>query len=112
MAKELFTIGHLAEKSNLSIHTIRFYEKEGLIPFIERSPTGYRLYEDEHIEWLRFISYLRETGMSISKLKSFVELTVEGDGTAAKRITMLKEQRFFIEKQVDTLLQYISMINC
>ncbi|WP_226003237.1 MerR family transcriptional regulator [Paenibacillus sp. BJ-4] len=111
MAKELFTIGHLAEKSNLSIHTIRFYEKEGLIPFIERSPTGFRLYEDEHIEWLRFICCLRETGMSISKLKNFVELTVQGEETTDQRVNMLKDQRIFIEKQVDTLLQYISMIN-
>lgn len=53
MVKERFTIGHLAEQSKLSIHTIRFYEKEGLIPFIERSETGLRMFEEEHIEWLR-----------------------------------------------------------
>lgn len=111
MVKERFTIGNLAEKSKLSIHTIRFYEKEGLIPFIKRSPTGFRLYEEEHIEWLRFICCLRETGMPISKLKEFVDLTVQGEATTDQRIGMLEDQRIFIESQVNTLLQYMAMIN-
>lgn len=106
-----YTIGQIAKKSNLSIHTLRYYEKEGILPFINRNESGMRVYEEEHINWLKFVCSLRNTGMSISKLKDFVELTVQGDETKDQRILMLEEQRKFIETQIDTLKSYVSMIN-
>ncbi|AIQ14556.1 MerR family transcriptional regulator [Paenibacillus durus] len=106
-----YTIGQVAEKSNLSIHTLRYYEKEGILPFIKRNESGIRIYEDEHIEWLKFICCLRETGMSISQLKEFVELTVQGDATTEERIQMLELQKKTVQDQVNTLMSYIGMID-
>ncbi|WP_235950253.1 MerR family transcriptional regulator [Paenibacillus apii] len=106
-----YTIGQVAEKSNLSIHTLRYYEKEGILPFIKRNESGIRIYEDEHIEWLNFICCLRDTGMSISQLKEFVELTVKGDATIEERIQMLELQKKTIQDQVNTLMSYIGMID-
>ncbi|MDT3427642.1 DNA-binding transcriptional MerR regulator [Paenibacillus forsythiae] len=106
-----YTIGQVAEKSNLSIHTLRYYEKEGLLPFIKRNGSGIRIYEDEHIEWLKFICCLRDTGMSISQLKDFVELTVQGDATVEQRIQMLELQKQTVQEQVNTLMSYIGMID-
>ncbi|WP_233277422.1 MerR family transcriptional regulator [Paenibacillus durus] len=109
--KMQYTIGQVAEKSNLSIHTLRYYEKEGILPFIKRNESGIRIYEDEHIEWLKFICCLRETGMSISQLKEFVELTVQGDATTEERIQMLELQKKTVQDQVNTLMSYIGMID-
>ncbi|QWU18548.1 MerR family transcriptional regulator [Paenibacillus sophorae] len=106
-----YTIGQVAEKSNLSIHTLRYYEKEGILPFIKRNEGGIRIYEEEHIEWLKFICCLRDTGMSISQLKDFVELTVQGDGTTEQRIQMLELQKKTVQEQVNTLMSYIGMID-
>ncbi|AKG37854.1 MerR family transcriptional regulator [Paenibacillus durus ATCC 35681] len=106
-----YTIGQVAEKSNLSIHTLRYYEKEGILPFIKRNESGIRIYEDEHIEWLKFICCLRDTGMSISQLKEFVELTVQGDATIEERIQMLELQKKTVQDQVNTLMSYIGMID-
>ncbi|SEO82165.1 DNA-binding transcriptional regulator, MerR family [Paenibacillus sophorae] len=109
--KMQYTIGQVAEKSNLSIHTLRYYEKEGILPFIKRNEGGIRIYEEEHIEWLKFICCLRDTGMSISQLKDFVELTVQGDGTTEQRIQMLELQKKTVQEQVNTLMSYIGMID-
>lgn len=111
MPEQHFTIGQIAEKTNLSIHTLRFYEKEGLVPFIKRNASGYRLYEEEHINWIRFLNCLRETGMPIAKMKNFVSLTLKGDESEEQQIKMLVEQRRFIENQVNTLVSYMNMIN-
>lgn len=106
-----YTIGQIAKKTNLSIHTLRYYEKEGIVPFVKRNDNGLRAYEDEHIEWIKFLCCLRETGMSIAQLKEFADLSLEGYGTIDQRIHMLNEQRNKIESQVDTLKSYIAMIN-
>lgn len=111
MPEAQFTIGQIAEKTKLSIHTLRFYEKEGLVPFIKRNSSGYRLYEEEHVNWIRFLNCLRETGMPISKMKEFVSLTLKRDESEEQQIKMLVEQRRIIENQVNTLVSYMNMIN-
>lgn len=109
--KQHYTIGQIAKETNLSIHTLRYYEKEGIVPFVKRNDSGLRVYEDEHIEWFKFICCLRQTGMSIAQLKEFAALSLEGDGTIDERIHLLGQQRSAIESQVDTLMSYIEMIN-
>lgn len=112
MSLELqYTIGQIAKETNLSIHTLRYYEKEGIVPFVKRNQSGTRIYKDEHIEWFKFLCCLRETGMSIAQLKEFADLSLQGDGTIDERIHMLDQQRTKIESQVDTLMSYIKMIN-
>ncbi|RQW09568.1 MerR family transcriptional regulator [Paenibacillus rhizophilus] len=90
---------------------MRYYEKEGILPFIKRNESGIRMYEEEHIDWLKFICCLRDTGMSISQLKDFVELTVQGDGTTEQRIQMLELQKKTVQEQVNTLMSHIGMID-
>lgn len=106
-----YTIGQIAEKTNLSIHTLRYYEKEGIVPFIKRTESGIRIYEEEHIDWFKFLCCLRDTGMSISRLKGFADLTLKGDETIDRRMQMLAEQRKFIQEQIDTLMSYMEMID-
>lgn len=104
------SIGQLSTRTNLSIHTLRFYEKEGIVPFVKRTESGLRLYEEDHVDWIKFLSCMRETGMSLAKLKEFADLAMQGDGTIDQRLAMLSEQKNRIEEQVTTMKSYMDMI--
>lgn len=61
----------VGEETGLSIHTLRYYEKEGILPAVKRSENGIRIFEEEDIEWLKFACCLRDTGMTILEMKEF-----------------------------------------
>ncbi|WP_224752734.1 MerR family transcriptional regulator [Metabacillus arenae] len=87
-----------------------YYEKEGILPVVTRNESGIRIYETKDIELLKFICCLRATGMSISDLKEFVRLAMQGDETIDLRINMLKKQNENLKSQVDQLMSYQEMI--
>ena len=70
-----FTIKQVAEKLDLTAYTLRYYEKEGLLPFVERDSNGNRIFNDHDIEWIMLICCLRATGMSVGEIK---QLRAEG----------------------------------
>lgn len=81
-----FHIGELAARTGRSIYTIRWYEKQGLIPGVARDAGGRRVYADHHVAWLDLIDRLRRTGMSVAQLREYTSLTRQGKSA-------LKEQR-------------------
>lgn len=83
-------IGALAEATGLSAHTLRYYEDQGLIPQVERNGAGHRRYRPEHVRWIGLLDRLRASGMSISRMRDYVELAVCGDGTVDERRTLLE----------------------
>ncbi|MGX1195966.1 MerR family transcriptional regulator [Metabacillus sp. SLBN-84] len=95
-----FTIKEASEKVGMSSHTIRFYEKQGLLPLLKRDETGYRSFSDHDIEWLDFISCLRKTDIPITELKKIMDLTLEGNHTIQERKAILLAHReAMLEKQ-------------
>ena len=74
----MYSIQDVSKKTGLSAHTLRYYEKEGLIPGVERSQGGFRQYTDEDLERLGLICCLKNTGMSIQEIAQFVQLTRKG----------------------------------
>ncbi|MBB3128415.1 DNA-binding transcriptional MerR regulator [Paenibacillus rhizosphaerae] len=108
---EEFTIGQVAEKTGLPIHTIRYYEKEGILPFIKRNESGRRIFEYEDIQWINLLNCLRDTGMPIAQLKDYADLTLQGDPTGEKRLEILKKQKEKIEEQVNILKSHIELLN-
>ena len=108
---EQFTIGQVAEKTGLSIHTIRYYEKEGILPIIKRNESGMRIFEYEDIQWINLLNCLRNTGMPIAQLKVYADLTLQGDPTGEKRLEILKRQKEKIEEQVNILKTHIDLLN-
>ncbi|WP_274649806.1 MerR family transcriptional regulator [Paenibacillus humicola] len=108
---EEFTIGQVAEKTGLSIHTIRYYEKEGILPIIKRNESGRRIFEYEDIQWINLINCLRSTGMPITQLKDYANLTLYGDQSGEKRLEILKKQKEKIEEQMNTLKSHIDLLN-
>jgi len=81
-----FHIGELAARTGRTVDTIRWYEKQGLIPGVARDAGGRRVYTENHVAWLDLIDRLRRTGMSIAQLRQYTALTRQGK-------TALKEQR-------------------
>lgn len=98
-------IAEVSKASGLSAHTIRFYEKSGMLPNIERSSDGHRQFTPRHVEWLTLLYWLRETGMSLKQMRRFTALAKEGDEAIAERRQILanhadtlKAKRAMLEK--------------
>lgn len=87
-----YTIGQAAQKANLSPSTLRYYDKEGLLPFLLRSENGIRMFTDTDLEILTIIDCLKKTGMSIKEIKHFMELASQGDSTISERLALIQQR--------------------
>ncbi|MFB5763699.1 MerR family transcriptional regulator [Paenibacillus medicaginis] len=105
-----YSIGKVAEETGLSIHTLRYYEKEGIFPPIKRDGFGARVFDEEAMEWLKFACCLRDTGMTIEEMKEFAQLTLQGDNTILERVDVLNRQKERIANRIDQLMINMSMI--
>ena len=103
-----YTIGEMARKLNVAPSTLRYYDKEGLLPFVERSSGGIRMFKDEDMEWLRLLGCLKKAGMPLKEIRSFMDWSRQGDATIDRRLDLLEKQRQSVleqQKQLeDTLL--------
>ncbi|MGN7356241.1 MULTISPECIES: MerR family transcriptional regulator [unclassified Paenibacillus] len=104
-------ISQLANETGLSIHTIRYYEKEGIFPPVKRNENGIRIYDSEDMEWIQFACRLRETGMSIAEMKKFAQLVIQGDESKNERIQLLQQQNMRIQNQMEQLTRCMELIN-
>lgn len=99
----LYTIGEMAKRLGVPASTLRYYDKEGLLPFVERSNSGIRMFKDSDFEWLQIIGCLKKTGMSLRDIKNFIEMAMEGDSTIDNRLELIIEQKHSVQKQIDEL---------
>lgn len=106
-----YSIGEAAKKAGLSAYTLRYYDKEGLLPFVERTPAGFRIFKDSDLEWLAVISCLKNTGMSIKDIKKFINWCMEGDSTLEKRLNMFKQQKERVQDQMKELKDFMDEID-
>ncbi|UYV51488.1 MerR family transcriptional regulator [Priestia megaterium] len=89
--ENLFSIQQVASMTGLSTHTLRYYEKIGLIKNVQRDQTGYRQYTDVDLAWIQFLIRLRVTGMPMLKMKQFSDLRQKGGSTITARKELLEE---------------------
>ena len=93
-------VKQVAENLGLSEHTIRYYDKAGLFPFVSRDKNGYRDFSKEDLYWIEFIKCMRQTHMPVSKLKEIAELYHQGSSTKMKRKDIfLEHQKNLIEQK-------------
>ena len=107
----MYSIQEVSEKTGLTAHTLRYYEKEGLIIGIDRSQGGFRQYSDEDLERLGLIRCLKNTGMSIREISRFVQLTREGEHTLEERVALLRAHRDQVIAKMDEMQQYLDKVN-
>lgn len=83
-------IREFAEHTGLSAHTLRYYEREGLMGDVGRDENGHRVYGPQDSQWVNFLHHLRETGMSIREMQRYCALRAEGDESLAARLALLE----------------------
>ena len=96
------SIAEDAELTGLTAHTLRYYERIGLVD-VRRDAAGYRSYNQRAMSRIVFISRLRASGMSIGAISHYLELVVEGDDTAPQRLALMQEHRDRIQRQLRDL---------
>ena len=101
----MYTIGQVSEMFDLPVSTLRYYDKEGLLPFVGRSSGGIRVFEEKDFEWLRIIECLKKTGMSLKDIREYIELAMQGDATIAQRLEMFRKQKAVLEARMAELQQ-------
>ena len=109
--KDKLTIQEAAEATGLSAHTLRYYERIGLIHPIDREQNTRRLYTADDIGWIDFLTKLRATGMSIKDMQRYAALQRRGDETLPERVEMLKALRDQVEDRIGELNEHLKLVN-
>lgn len=105
-----YTISEAAQKTGLPPSTIRYYDKEGLLPNIKRK-NGIRVFEDMDLRLMGLLTCLKNTGMPIKRIRDYVELTSKGDETLQERYEIIKAQRQFVLDQIEQLQYYLEELD-
>ena len=96
-------IGNLARKSGLSTHTLRYYERIGLLPYADRDRSGQRDYDASILNWIEFLGRLKSTDMPIRDMLRYAELAERGDQTFTERRELLESHRAQVKERVAEL---------
>jgi DNA-binding transcriptional MerR regulator len=105
------TIQQAADATNLSAHTLRYYERIGLLPPIARDGKGQRQYTVTDLAWIRFVTMLRETGMSIAQMRAFVAHGYSEQDAIALRCDLLAHHRNLVEAQLHRWHQHLAALD-
>ena len=106
----LYTIGEMADRLGVPASTLRYYDKEGLLPFVGRSDSGIRMFKDSDFEWLQIIECLKKTGMRLADIRHFVEMAMQGDDTIAERLELIVRQKEQVAHQIRELEQTLKIL--
>lgn len=107
----IYTVGEVSKMINIAPSTLRYYDKEGLLPFVERSKGGIRMFKERDLEWLNTIECLKKTGMSIKDIKIFIDWCIEGDSTIDKRLALIDKQRDSVISQIEQMNKTLDTLN-
>lgn len=106
-----YTIKDAAKMMGVPTSTIRYYDKEGLLPFMERRESGYRIFTEKDIATLRIIDCLKKTGMPIKEIRQFSDWLEQGDASLQQRYEMFLERKRVVEAQISELQETLKTIN-
>ncbi|RKR91286.1 DNA-binding transcriptional MerR regulator [Micromonospora pisi] len=105
-------IGEVAERTGLSVHALRFYEREGILDQpVRRDSGGRRVYAEHDVEWLHVCIILRASGMPVPTIRRYTELVRHGAGNEAERLTLMREHRERVTQQIAQLTHSLDLIN-
>lgn len=106
-----YTISEVAALTGLSAHTLRWYERIGLMPHVDRSHTGQRRFTDKDLDWLEFVAKLRLTGMPVADMIRYAELVREGEGTQPARHQLLVATREDVRNRITELCEALAVLD-
>ena len=96
-------IGELAKRSGLTAHTIRYYEKIGLLPYVDRDRSSHRDYDASILTWIEFLGRLKTTGMPIRHMLQYAKLRERGVETESERKEILERHRDYVRNRIEEL---------
>ena len=106
----MYSIHEVCARTGLTAHTLRYYEKEKLLPNVSRSAGGFRQYSEEDMEALGMICCLKNTGMSLQDIARFMALTREGDQTLRERCELLKKHRDTVIARMEEMQRHLDKV--
>ena len=104
-------IGDVASRTGRSVHTIRWYERQGLIPGVCRDGGGRRVYSDYHVGWLDLMERLRSTGMSIREMREYTRLAQQGSAALAQRHALLRSHQARVKETIQRWTDALALID-
>lgn len=108
--EKAFTIQEVVARTGLSAHALRYYERAGLLPPVDRGASGHRRYTGDDINWISFLLRLRATGMSIRQMRAYAELRRQGDTTARARLALLEAHHQQVREHLRELENHLAAI--
>ncbi|WP_418956879.1 MerR family transcriptional regulator [Streptomyces tritici] len=109
--KDRYTISEVAALTGLTAHTLRWYERIGLMPHVDRSHTGQRRFTRRDLDWLAFVGKLRLTGMPVADMVRYAELVRAGDHTHAERQALLEATRRDVLHRIAELQDTLAVLD-
>ncbi len=106
-----FSPSAMAERTGVTIDTLRYYEREGLLTNVARADSGHRRYSEDDVLWVEVLRCLRDTGMSIEQLRHYCDLGAQGDQTEAERRQILVDHRTLVEAQIRERREALRLID-
>lgn len=106
-----YTIGEMSKILNIPSSTLRYYDKEGLLPFVERSEGGSRRFKASDYEGLCIISCLKDSGMPLKDIKNFMQLVTEGDASIESRLQLIEKQRERVLQDLEKIQRLLKVLD-
>lgn len=98
-----YTVKDVAQKMKISVHTVRYYDNEGLMPFVSRTQSNIRKFSDYDLSWLKTVHCLRATNLSINDIKKYIDLCLKGNKTIKQRAEIIFSQEAKLKEQLKEL---------
>ncbi|OVE64850.1 MerR family transcriptional regulator [Clostridium diolis] len=106
-----YSMKEVSEKFNITPYTLRYYEREGLLPFVQRDNNGRRIYTDVDLGSIQLVNCMRATGMSIAYIKNYVSLTTKGKDTVEERRNIMLEQKEILKEEIKKYTDLLELVN-
>lgn len=106
-----YSIAEAAKRSGLTAYTLRYYEKEGLLRFVDRTPSGIREFKEADLDWLSLIVCLKNSGMPIKQIKNFMDLCKQGDTTLQERLEVFIAHKKAVQEKMEEFEKYMKKID-
>ncbi len=107
----MYTIKEVAEKMEVSEHTLRFWAKSGFFPFVKRNENNIRQFSDNDLEWVRIVKCLRSVGTENKAIKKYIDLCIKGDSTIPERYQIILDTKEKALQQMEELKQQLAVLD-
>ena len=107
----MYTIKEVAEKMEVSEHTLRFWAKSGFFPFVKRNENNIRQFSDNDLEWVRIVKCLRSVGTENKAIKKYIDLCIKGDSTIPERYQIILDTKEKALQQMEELKHQLALLD-